>query len=149
MNLSELAPPPGATRDRRRRGLGRRSGLGKTSGRGQKGQRARSGHGIRPWLEGGQMAAIYRIPKRGFTHAKATAYEIVNVGRLDRFAAGTVVDPALLATHGLIRAPSRAVKILGEGRLTHPLVVKAHGFSQRAEAAIREAGGEPQRLPRP
>ena len=147
MKLSELAPPPGATHAKKRCGLGRRSGHGKTSGRGQKGQRSRSGHGIRPWLEGGQMAMVYRIPKRGFTHLKAVRMEVVNLRSLARFAAGAVVDPAALASHGLIRDAGRPVKILGDGTLTHPLVVKAHGFSQTAAARIAEAGGQAQTLP--
>ena len=93
------------------------------------------------------MALVKRIPKRGFTHEKA-AIEVVNLGRLERFAPGTVVDPALLAQHGLIRDAGRVVKVLGEGALTHPLVVKAHGFSQTAAARITQAGGEVHRLSR-
>ena len=148
MKLSELAPPKGATHAKKRCGLGRRGGQGKTSGRGQKGQRSRSGHAIRPWLEGGQMAMVYRIPKRGFTHVKHVRTEIVNLRALaSRFPAGAVVDPAALAAHGLIRGAGRSVKILGDGTLTHPLVVKAHGFSQMAAARIVEAGGQAQTLP--
>lgn len=147
MKLSELAPPKGATHAKKRCGLGRRSGHGKTSGRGQKGQRSRSGHAIRPWLEGGQMALVYRIPKRGFTHLKAVRIEVVNLRALERFSAGSVVDPAALASHGLIRGPDRFVKILGDGTLTRPLVVKAHGFSQTAAARIAAAGGQTHTLP--
>lgn len=150
MKLSELAPPKGATHAKKRCGLGRRGGQGKTSGRGQKGQRSRSGHAIRPWLEGGQMALVYRIPKRGFTHVKAVKVEVVNLRSLAaRFAAGSVVDPAAMASHGLIRGPGRLVKILGDGALTHPLVVKAHRFSQTAAARIVEAGGQAETLPPP
>ncbi|OGX39401.1 MAG: 50S ribosomal protein L15 [Omnitrophica WOR_2 bacterium RIFCSPHIGHO2_02_FULL_68_15] len=149
MKLSELAPPLGATHKKRRCGLGRSSGHGKTSGRGQKGQRSRSGHGIRPWLEGGQMAMVYRIPKRGFTHVKHVRTEVVNLRSLARFAAGSVVDPAALASHGLIRGADCTVKILGDGTVTHPLVVKAHGFSQTAAARIVEAGGQAQTIPPP
>ena len=147
MKLSELARPKGATHKKRRCGLGRSSGHGKTSGHGQKGQRSRSGHGIRPWLEGGQMALVYRIPKRGFTHVKAVRMEVVNLRSLARFAAGSVVDPAALASHGLIRGAGRLVKILGDGTVSHPLVVKAHGFSQTAAARIVEAGGQTHTLP--
>lgn len=147
MKLSELARPAGATHKKRRCGLGRSSGHGKTSGRGQKGQRSRSGHAIRPWLEGGQMAMVYRIPKRGFTHVKRVRTEIVNLRSLARFAAGSVVDPAALASQGLIRRADGSVKILGDGAVAHPLVVKAHGFSQTAAARIAEAGGQAQTLP--
>lgn len=87
------------------------------------------------------MPLIRRIPKRGFTHVAKIAVEVVNLGRLARFAAGTVVDPPLLASHGLIRDAARVVKILGTGSLTHPLVVKAHAFSERAAAHIVQQGG--------
>ncbi len=147
MHLGALPRPKGATHAKKRCGLGRRGGQGKTSGRGQKGQRSRSGHGIRPELEGGQMPLIKRIPKRGFTHVSPTRSEVVNLGRLERFAAGSVVDPAALAAQGLIRSARKRVKILGEGTLTHPLVVKAHGFSQSAADQITKAGGEVHTLP--
>ncbi len=148
MKLSELAPPAGATHRRKYLGHGRSSGHGKTSGRGQKGQRARSGHHIRPQIEGGQMPLMKRIPKRGFTHVDRVKREIVNVGRLTQFAAGTVVDPAALEAAGLIPDATRVIKILGHGALTHPLIVKAHQFSEGAEAQIVKAGGQVHRLPK-
>ena len=148
MKLSELAPPAGATHRRKYLGHGRSSGHGKTSGRGQKGQRARSGHHIRPQIEGGQMPLIKRIPKRGFTHLDRVKREVVNIGRLTQFAAGTVVDPAALAASGLIPNAARVVKILGSGTLTQPLIVKAHQFSAGAEAQIVKAGGQVHRLPK-
>ncbi|MBI4227829.1 MAG: 50S ribosomal protein L15 [Candidatus Omnitrophica bacterium] len=145
MTLSELARPKGATHAKKRCGLGRRSGHGKTSGHGQKGQRGRSGHGIHPLMEGGQMPLVFRIPKRGFTHVKAVTVEVVNLRALAaRFAAGAVVDPAALAARGLIRGAGRVVKILGDGALPHPLIVKAHRFSKTAAARITEAGGQAQ-----
>lgn len=92
------------------------------------------------------MALIYRTPKRGFIHAPNVEYQIVNLERLEKFPAGTVVDPASLATQGLIRDARSAVKILGDGDITRPLIVKAHGFSERAAAQIAKAGGEVHRL---
>ena len=93
------------------------------------------------------MALVKRIPKRGFTHVSSITFEIVNVGRLERFAAGTVVDPGVLASHGLIRNARRRVKILGEGALTDPLAVKAHALSKSASDRIPKAGGEVHQLP--
>ena len=93
------------------------------------------------------MPLVKRIPKRGFTHVKRVRMEIVNLGALERFPAGSVVDPVALAAQGVIGDAGRPVKILGDGALTHPLVVKAHGFSQSAAARIVKAGGEAQRLP--
>jgi large subunit ribosomal protein L15 len=40
MKLHELAPNPGATKEKKRVGRGPGSGLGKTAGRGHKGQKS-------------------------------------------------------------------------------------------------------------
>ena len=42
MDLSELKPAVGATREKKRIGRGAGSGTGKTAGKGHKGQKARS-----------------------------------------------------------------------------------------------------------
>lgn len=146
VRLGEIPVPPGATRRKKRRGFGESSGHGKTSGRGHKGQRARSGPGLRPGFEGGQVPLIRRVPKRGFVHKKSVPVEIVNLKRLDRFPAGSVVDPAVLAQAGLVRSHRVQIKILGEGTLSHPLTVKAHRFSKSALEKIAQAGGTAEKL---
>ena len=147
MRLGEIPAPAGATHRKKRRGFGESSGHGKTSGRGTKGQRARSGPGLRPEFEGGQMPLIRRVPKRGFTHLKRLPVEIVNLRDLNRFPAGSVVDPAALAEAGLVRSGGGVrVKILGEGTLAHPLNVKAHRFSESALEKIAQAGGSAEKL---
>ena len=67
MDLSELKPAAGATRDKKRIGRGAGSGTGKTAGKGHKGQKARSGGSVKAGFEGGQMPLQRRLPKRGFT----------------------------------------------------------------------------------
>ena len=52
-----------------------------------------------------------------------------------------MVDPALMASVGLVRSDDRPVKVLGEGELTRPLTVRADKFSQGALAKIEAAGG--------
>ena len=147
MKLGEIPAPPGATHRKKRRGFGESSGHGKTSGRGTKGQRARSGPGLRPEFEGGQMPLVRRVPKRGFTHLRRVPVEIVNVKELNRFPAGSVVDPAVLAEAGLVRCSKGIrVKILGDGTLSHPLTVKAHQFSKSASEKIVHAQGSCQQL---
>lgn len=141
VNLGNIPVPPGATRRSKRRGLGESSGHGKTSGRGTKGQRARSGPGLRPEFEGGQMPLIRRVPKRGFTHIPRMPIAVVNLEKLEQFPAGSAVDPAFLADHGLSRKTGVLVKILGEGALTHALTVKAHRFSKSALEKIKSVGG--------
>lgn len=141
MRLHQLKPPAGSRKRRKILGRGPGSGHGQTSGRGEKGQKARSGGGSRPWFEGGQLPLHRRVPKRGFTNIFRKEYAILNVKDLERFEAGTAVTPARLHEAGLVRAVAAPVKILGEGTLSKPLAVSAHGFSKSAAEKIRAAGG--------
>ena len=142
MNLSELAPAPGATRKRKRLGRGPGSGHGKTAGRGHKGRGARSGGNTPPGYEGGQMPLQRRLPKRGFHNLFRTEFHIVNLGDLEaRFDAGTVVDAEALHAHGLIHGRTLPIKILAGGELSKPLTVKADKFSAAAKQRLEAAGG--------
>ena len=134
---------PGAPNHGRKRvGRGIGSGHGKTSTKGHKGQKARAGGVKGPAFEGGQMPLQRRLPKRGFSNEPFhKEYEPVNVGALDRFAAGTDVTPDLMRTARLAHG-RELVKILGGGELTQKLVVHAHAFSQSAKAKIEAAGGQ-------
>ena len=102
MKLHELAPAAGSTTAAKRLGRGVGSGLGKTSGKGHKGAKARSGGGKRPGFEGGQMPLYRRVPKKGFTNIFRTEYAEVNVGQLEVFNDGVVVNAELLKAAGII-----------------------------------------------
>ncbi len=141
MKLSQLKPPAGAVKNRKRLGRGIGSGQGGTSGKGHKGARARAGKEKGPGYEGGQMPLLRRIPKRGFTNRSRKEYTVVNVGTLARFEAGTVVDAQALINAGLIRKMLDGVKILAEGDLNAPLTIIAHKFSAKAKEKILAAGG--------
>jgi large subunit ribosomal protein L15 len=142
MKLDQLAPAKGATRKSVRVGRGIGSGFGKTSGRGQKGQGARSGGTKGVAFEGGQMPIAQRMPKRGFNNKRfRTAYEVLNVGDLERLAANGEVNPASLSEAGRIKKSAK-LKILGEGQLNKSLTVLAHRFSKSAEEKIVKAGGK-------
>jgi large subunit ribosomal protein L15 len=142
MQLHELAPNPGARKERKRVGRGIGSGLGKTAGKGHKGQNARSGGGVRPGFEGGQMPLSRRLPKKGFSnHPFRTRYEVINVEALDMFEAGTVVTPELLEEKRLVKGATKGVKVLGAGEITKALTVKVHQISESAKAKILAAGG--------
>jgi len=141
MELHNLKPVAGATKDCFRKGRGIGSGNGKTAGKGHKGQNARSGGGVRPGFEGGQNPIYRRLPKRGFRNYMSTTYDVVNIEALERFDADTIISPALLVEAGLVRPDYDLVKILGNGSLTKKLTVQAHKFSKTAEEAIRAAGG--------
>jgi len=141
MDLSNLKPAIGSTKNRKRIGRGHGSGLGKTSGKGHKGQKARSGGGIKPGFEGGQMPMHRRLPKRGFTPLTKKEYALVNLRDLELFEAGSVVDLAVLAQAGLVNRVGDGIKVLGDGDLTKALTVKAHKFSKSAAEKIAAAGG--------
>jgi large subunit ribosomal protein L15 len=146
MDLSNLSPAPGATKNRKRVGRGPGSGLGKTSGRGHKGRRSRSGGNSPPGYEGGQMPLQRRLPKRGFRSLRRTVYAVVNVRRLEQFAHDAIVDPSVLAEHGLVRR-GRMIKVLGGGALTKKLTIRAHKFSEAAKTRIEALGGTIEVLP--
>ena len=67
---------------------------------------------------------------------------MVNVGKLDIFAADSVVTPEVLLRVGLISSLKCPVKILGDGEIHHPLLVKANKFSAAAKKKIAAAGGK-------
>jgi large subunit ribosomal protein L15 len=142
LRLHNLRPRPGARHRVKRLGCGESSGHGKTSGKGSKGQKARSGGSIRLGFEGGQMPLIRRLPKRGFNNAAFhKRYAVVNVGDLNSFEAGTVVDEQLLRDSNLVRGHFAGIKILGEGDLKHDLKVQVDKISTGARQKIENVGG--------
>ena len=143
MGLHNLKPAKGSVRNRKRVGRGPGSGLGKTAGRGEKGQKSRSGFARKPGFEGGQMPLHRRLPKRGFTNADfRKEFATVNLGRLERFEAGTIVTPELLVKHGIIKRLGDGLKVLADGQLTKALTVHAHRFSVKAQERIAVLGGK-------
>lgn len=142
MRQDELAPPPGAKKKRKRVGRGDGSGHGTYSGRGIKGQKSRAGNKVRPGFEGGQLPLIKRLPKkRGFTNIFRTEYSVINISRLNQFEAGSEVTPESLVAAGVVKSLRHPIKILGDGNLDRPLLVKANKFSATAKAKIEAAGG--------
>ena len=140
MKLNELKPAAGSRFKRLRKGRGLSSGHGFTSGRGTKGQKA---HGkTRLGFEGGQMPLYRQMPKRGFSNINRKEYAIVNLTTLNRFDDGAEVTPAVLLENGVIKNVKSGVKILGNGKLTKKLTVKANKFSASAVKAIEAAGGQ-------
>ncbi|MFA6889936.1 MAG: 50S ribosomal protein L15 [Bacilli bacterium] len=142
MNLQNLTPNQGARHSKKIVGRGIGSGMGKTSTRGTKGQNSRSGGGVRPGFEGGQTPLFKRIPKRGFTNVNRKDYAIVNVEELNVFTKSEEVTFASLREKGLVNKQFDGLKILGNGKLTVSLTVKANKFSKSAEKSIIDAGGK-------
>lgn len=146
MKITDLVPAVGAKRKEKRIGRGPGSGHGKTSTKGHKGQAARSGGTKAPGFEGGQQPLIRRVPKVGFKNIHRKEYTVVNLNRLERFEADTVVNPQLLVQAGIIKRTDQLIKILGDGELTKPLIISAHKFSQEAKKKIEGSKGRAELL---
>ena len=146
-NLSDLRRPRNSWHRKKRVGRGQGSGLGKTAGRGGKGQKARTGNMRFEGFEGGQSPLQRRLPKFGFTAPNRKHFAVVNVGELERFAAGTSVDEAALRQAGLVKGRWDGIKLLGEGKLTRKVTVAVHRASAKAKELVEKAGGSLQLLP--
>ena len=141
MKLNELTSPKGSRKKRKRIGRGKGTGSGETAGKGTKGQNSRSGGGVHLGFEGGQMPLQRRIPKRGFTNIFKKQYEIINVKDLKCFKPGESVSEETLRKSGLLKK-AHAVKLLGEGEISHSVKIKVNKASQAAKKKIESAGGE-------
>jgi large subunit ribosomal protein L15 len=122
--------------------VGRGGTRGKTSGRGGKGQTARAGNKRRPEMRD----IIKKIPKlRGYRfHSASTKPTPVNVGSLNIFKAGEIVNPKSLFEKNLIRnvgGKLPVVKILGTGEITVKVTIENCIISGTARAKVEKAGG--------
>jgi large subunit ribosomal protein L15 len=142
LTLGNLKRASGSKTDKRRVGRGNASGKGNYSGRGGKGQRARSGGKNKLALKG-IRGYLLRIPKnRGFKSSKPRM-AIVNLGQINEVAkANDLITPVYLLNKGLVAEIGKGVKILGQGKLTKKLTIKAHKFSQTAKEAIIKSGSK-------
>ena len=143
MNLNNLKPAEGSTKNRKRIGRGTGSGRGGTSTRGHKGAGSRSGTSTKVGFEGGQMPLQRRVPKVGFKNPNRIEYVSVNLDALQGLADQynvTAINFDVLKEHGLV-SRNDLVKVLGRGELKAKLEVTAHAFSATAQKAIEAAGG--------
>ncbi len=143
MDLSNLKPAEGSTKNRKRIGRGQGSGRGGTSTRGHKGAQSRSGYSRKFGFEGGQMPLYRRVPKFGFKNINRKEYHGINIDTLQKLAETKkieMIDLAVLVENGLA-GKNDLVKVLGRGELKAKLEVKVHAFSESAIKAIEAQGG--------
>jgi large subunit ribosomal protein L15 len=143
MDLSNLKPAQGSTKKRKRIARGQGSGKAGTATRGHKGAKSRSGYKRKPGFEGGQMPLYRRVPKSGFKNLGRVEYHGINLDTLQKLAEHkklSSIDPQVLVDNGLA-ARKDLIKILGRGKLSMKLEVKAHAFSEKAFSAIEAQGG--------
>ena len=147
MDLSNLHPPEGARRKKKRVGRGEGSGTGVTSGRGHKGAKSRSGFKRKRGFEGGQMPLHRRVPKRGFHNLFKKRFAVINLEALSRVADAETITPDLLLERGVIRRLCDGLRVLGQGELGCAVTVRAHHFSASAQTKIEAAGGRAEVIP--
>lgn len=135
--------PANYRKERKRVGRGWGSGHGKTSCRGQKGQKSRTGRKPRLGFEGGQMPLTRRVPKRGFTNIFKTEYQEVNISQIvKKFKKDDVVSPETLYEAGVVKKKNQPVKLLSNGDIDFPLMIKVHAASKKAIEKVEKAGGK-------
>ena len=148
MDLSNLKPAKGSVKSEKRIGRGQGSGRGGTSTRGHKGAQSRSGYKRKIGFEGGQMPLQRRVPKFGFKNINRKEYKAINIDTLQELADKkklTAIDVEALRKAGLV-GKNDLVKILGNGKLTSKLDVKAHAFSKTAVQAIEALEGTAEKI---
>ncbi len=134
-------------KDVKRVGRGIAAGQGKTAGRGTKGQMARTGARKKPGFAGGQNPLMQQLPKLPGFRSHRIKPELVYTGQLDQFA-GKTVNNEMLANAGVISNTFVEVKLLLKGEITKKVTVQLQRASQNAIAAIQEAGGTFEKVPR-
>ncbi len=143
MELHNLKPALGSTKQRKRIARGEGSGHGGTATKGHKGDKARAGHKRKRNFEGGQMPLQMRLPKVGFKNPGRVAYVAINLSRLQSIAEKyqlTTIDLTAMVEKNVVKKTD-FVKILGNGELKTKLNVTAHGCSEKAKQAIENLGG--------
>jgi large subunit ribosomal protein L15 len=144
MDLSNLQPAAGSTKNRKRIARGQGSGRGGTSTRGHKGAKSRAGYSRKVGFEGGQMPIYRRLPKYGFKNINRVEYRSINLDVIQALTTKhnlEVIDVDTLIERGIASKNDR-IKILGRGELTAKVEVKAHAFSAGAAKAIESTGGQ-------
>ncbi len=140
MRLNSLKPAQGSRSNAKRVGRGIGSGWGKTCGRGHKGQKSRSGGFHKVGFEGGQMPLQRRLPKYGFTSAKAKLTAELRLHEL-LLTNAEVVDLKALIEANLVPAFTKRVKVILSGEITQAVKTRGLAFTKGARAAVEAAGG--------
>lgn len=133
-------------KEKTKKRVGRGGKRGTTSGRGQKGQKSRAGRRLRP----AQRDLILRLPKRrGFRNkpkaSKPVAFNLSTLSlKIKSYGEKSLeIDKNFLKGVGLLPVDYRGeVKILGDGEIKSPVVIKGLRVSKGAKMKIEKAGGK-------
>ena len=141
MQLNDLHPAEGSTKNAKRVGRGIGCGWGKTCGRGHKGQKSRSGGFSKVGFEGGQMPLQRRLPKVGFNSRSAKCSAQVRLHELANIEAD-VIDLEALIKANIIPAITRKAKVIASGELDKAVQLKGIAVTPGARKVIEAAGGK-------
>ena len=141
MRLNTIKPADGAKQTGKRVGRGIGSGLGKTCGRGHKGQHARAGGFHKVGFEGGQMPLQRRLPKVGFSSARARVKAEVRLHELAKVS-GDVIDLAALKAANIVSRNVLRAKVISSGKIQSAVTLRGIAVTKGARAAIEAAGGK-------
>jgi large subunit ribosomal protein L15 len=143
MELSNLKYTKGSRGHKRKtygRGFG--SGIGKTGGKGTKGQKQRKSGHVRLGFEGGQTPIYRKVPKVGFNnHNFRKQYNVVTIKQLNDLKVDQI-DVLVLVKKHIISNNKLPVKIIGNDKLTRPMEVSAHIFTEGAKKSSEVAKGK-------
>jgi large subunit ribosomal protein L15 len=138
MQIHQLRPK---IKSRTKKRVGRGGKKGTFSGRGNKGQKARAGAKFKPLVR----SWVKRYPKlRGYKFNVQTKSVVVSLAVLEKkFNSGDTISPAVLLEKKIIRrTKAPLVKILSQGEITKPLIIKGCKVSQKAKEKIEKAQGK-------
>lgn len=147
MKLIDLKPKRGSRRKPKEVGRGRASGHGKTCCMGHNGQKQRAGFGMRTGFEGGQTPTYRRLPKfQTNERSNKRFFCIINLRDIEKLRASGCkseqITPEILLEKGIIKDVKDGIRVLGDGNINFPLVIKANHFSKSAREKIEKAGGK-------
>lgn len=131
-------------RPKKRLGRGHGSGKVKTSGRGTKGQKARENIGLKfagSSLQASWLKHLPLVRGKGKNRSHQNKPFILNLKYLNSLKPFTEVTLESLKKHKIIEKSITKVKILGDGEITVPLIIKLP-ISKSAAKKIEKAGGK-------
>ena len=137
MDLSNLKPAKGSTKNKKRVGRGGASGTGKTCGRGHKGQKSRTGGTIQVGFEGGQMPLQRRLPKVGFSSRVNNYSAEIKYDRLEKVKEDEVTID-LLKKYKLVKAKIKKVKVIGPCTIKSKKVLKDIACTKSVEEHLKK-----------
>ena len=85
---------------------------------------------------------LYRhMPKRGFKNPFKRIYGILNLRDIATIEDNVIIDIEMAKEKGLVHKRFNLLKLLGDGEVGRPIIVKAHAASADAIKKIEAAGG--------